>query len=146
MYKLSELTKISKKRKRVGRGGERGGTSGRGHKGQNARSGGGVRRGFEGGQMPLSRRLPQRGFNNTRFAIQTSIVSLEVLDQRFDDGAQITKDLLVEKGLVEKRARRIKILGGYELTKKFSIEAHAFSASAVEALKKVGGEALVIEG
>ena len=146
MFNLSNLSKVSKKRKRVGRGGERGGTSGRGHKGQNARSGGGVRRGFEGGQMPLSRRLPRRGFNNARFAVETSVISLETLDQRFDEGATITKDALIEQGLVRKKTRRLKVLGGYELKKKLVIEAHAFSKSAQEALKKAGGEALVIEG
>ncbi len=142
MFKLNMLEKITKKPKRIGRGGSRGGTSGRGTKGQKARTGHHqMRRGFEGGQMPLSRRLPQRGFNNALFRVNTCIVSLERLQDVFDDGATIDRTLLVERGVVKATAERIKILGGGKLKKKLVISADAFSKSAEEALLKAGGEA-----
>jgi len=148
MFKLNTLEKTNKKRKRIGRGGSRGGTSGRGSKGQKARSGShNVRAGFEGGQMPLSRRLPQRGFSNKKFQEEIAIISLEMLENKFEDGAKIDRAILVERGLIKKGVSRIKILGGYEPKKKFSVYADAFSKSAQAALTKIGGEAhLTVEG
>lgn len=146
MFKLSKLPKIVKSRKRIGRGGSRGGTSGRGHKGQRARTSGNVRRGFEGGQMALSRRLPRRGFNNTNFRIAQGIVSLGALETLFVAGDQVNLETLVAKGIVKPTVGRIKILGGHELTKQLVVTAHAFSKSAQEAIAKVGGQALVIKG
>jgi len=147
MFKLDKLEKTHKARKRIGRGGARGGTSGRGHKGQKARSGHHkMRASFEGGQMPLTRRLPQRGFSNKKFQIETTIVSLALLDKKFDEGAKVDKAALIERGLIKKSVQRIKILGGYDLKKKLSVYADAFSSSAQEVLQKSGGEAhLIVE-
>jgi large subunit ribosomal protein L15 len=139
MYELHSLVKTVKKRKTVGRGGSRGGTSGKGSKGQNARSGGRVGPMFEGGQMPLHRRLPKRGFNNTRFRQEWEIVSLKALESRFEEGITINKELLVESRLINGKGF-IKVLGGYQLSKKFEIEVHACSKSAIEAIEKVGGK------
>lgn len=146
MFKLNKLKKLTKKPKRIGRGGSRGGTSGRGHKGQRARTSGNVRRGFEGGQMVLSRRLPRRGFNNVRFQVETGIVSLKTLEGVFDDGAQVTVEALIEKGVIKSNVERVKILGGHALEKRLVVIAHAFSESAQNAITKVGGKAQVIEG
>lgn len=146
MFKLSSLDKLKKARKRIGRGGSRGGTSGRGTKGQKARTGHNqMRRGFEGGQMPLSRRLPHRGFNNKLFRIETDIVSLACLQELFDDGAIIDRAILVEHGLVGAKTPRIKILGGSTLKKKLIVHADLFSKSAQEAITKAGGQARVLE-
>ncbi len=139
MYELHSLVKTVKKRKTVGRGGSRGGTSGKGSKGQNARSGGRVGPMFEGGQMPLHRRLPKRGFNNTRFRQEWEIVSLKALESRFEEGIIINKELLVESRLINGKGF-IKVLGGHQLSKKFEIEVHACSKSAIEAIEKVGGK------
>ncbi len=148
MLSLSNLPKLKKDRKRRGRGGDSGGTSGRGHKGQNARSGGGVKASFEGGQMALSRRLPKRGFNNTRFAPEVAIVNLTDLDRCFEDGAIVDRTALVEKRLVKKASRvQVKVLGKGVLTKKLTVTANRFSASAQEAITKAGGEVkLALEG
>lgn len=131
-------------RKRVGRGigSGTGKTSGKGHKGQNARSGGGVRPGFEGGQMPLYRRLPKRGFTNI-FAKQ--YVTINVCDlERFDNGTEVTAELLKETGIVSKTLDGIKILGRGELTKNLTVKVAKFSASAAEKIEKAGGKAEVI--
>lgn len=141
MFQLDKLIQLVKGKKRVGRGGSRGGTSGKGHKGQSARTSGTVRRGFEGGQMPLSRRLPKRGFNNTKFQIEYEVVGLKSLEERFNEGDVITKEALRAKGLLKGRDSLVKILGGHDLKKKLIITADAFSKPAVEALKNVGGEA-----
>jgi len=142
MFKLNTLDKLTKKRKRIGRGGSRGGTSGRGHKGQKARTGHNqMRRGFEGGQMPLTRRLPQRGFNNAIFRIETCAVSLKRLQDMFDAGVVIDRTILVERGVIKPSVKRIKILGGCELKKKLIVCADSFSASAKEAIIGIGGEA-----
>ena len=148
MLSLNNLQKIKKERKRIGRGGDSGGTSGRGHKGQNARSGGGVKASFEGGQMALSRRLPKRGFKNTRFAAVIAIVNLADLDRLFEDGAVVDRAALVAKRLVKKASRvQVKILGKGELSKKLMVSANHFSASAKEAIMKAGGEIkAVVEG
>lgn len=145
MFKLNTLDSLTKKRKRIGRGGSRGGTSGRGHKGQKARTGHNqMRRGFEGGQMPLTRRLPQRGFNNKQFSIETCIVSLKRLQDVFEAGVVIDRALLIERGVIKPRIERIKILGGCELKKKLIVCADCFSVSAQEALVKIGGEARTV--
>ena len=129
--------------KRLGRGigSGLGKTSGKGHKGQWARSGGGVRPGFEGGQMPLIRRIPKRGFNNY-FKKSFSIVNLSVLEG-FEAGAVIDINVLAEKGLIKlvKNGVGLKVLGNGELSKKLTVKANAFSASAKEAIEKAGGTA-----
>ncbi len=132
------------KAKRVGRGigSGTGKTSGKGHKGQNARSGGGVRPGFEGGQMPLYRRLPKRGFNNI-FAKQYVAINVSELE-RFEDGTTVTAELLKESGVVSKTLDGIKVLGRGELTKKLEVKVAKFSASAAEKIEKAGGKAEVI--
>lgn len=113
-------------------------TSGKGHKGQKARSGGSIRLGFEGGQMPLIRRIPKRGFNNTAFKTVYAPVNLSDLEQRCDAGA-IDEQALRAKGLVNGKWDGVKILGGGEVSKKFSVKVHAVSASAREKLEKAGG-------
>jgi large subunit ribosomal protein L15 len=146
MLQLNDLAKLVKKRKRVGRGGERGGTSGKGHKGQKARSGGYVRRGFEGGQMPLIRRLPKRGFSNVNFKTEFEIVNLQLLNDLFAEGDTITKAVLVEKGVLKgKSGFLLKVLGSGTLAKKLIVQADAFSASAIKAIGELGGEARVIK-
>lgn len=135
-----------KERKRLGRGHAtgQGKTAGRGHKGQNARSGGGVRPGFEGGQMPLFQRLPKRGFTNI-FAKVYAEVNLVDLN-RFEEGTEVTPELLFESGLVKKSKAKdgIKVLGNGELEKKLTIKAHKFTKSAQEKIDSMGGKAEVI--
>ena len=130
--------------KRLGRGvgSGLGKTSGKGHKGAKARSGGGKRPGFEGGQMPLVRRLPKRGFNNI-FAKRLEAVNLSALE-KFEDGATVSASDLLEKGILSKCEYGVKILGNGELTKKLTVRANAFSASAKEKIEKAGGKAEVI--
>ncbi len=130
-------------RKRVGRGigSGHGKTSGRGHKGQKARSGGGVRRGFEGGQMPLIRRIPKRGFNNI-FAEEVSIVNVRDLT-RFSPGTVVTPELLVKEGLA-KRGRVIKLLGKGELDRPLTVQVHRVSKGAAEKVAAAGGKVEVI--
>ena len=145
---LNELkyTKGStKNNKRVGRGTSsgHGKTSGRGQKGQNARSGGGVRIGFEGGQNPLVFRVAKRGFSNYNFETKYATINLSDLE-RFSDGAEVTPELLKEMGLVKKQLDGIKVLGNGKLTKKLTVKAHKFSKSAKEAIEKVGGKVEVI--
>lgn len=145
LHDLKPAEGSTKKKKRVGRGigSGHGKTSGRGHKGQNARSGGGVRPGFEGGQMPLTRRIPKRGFTNI-FKKEYSIVNVGTLEERFEDGAEITPEVLIEKGIIKDVKDGVKILGDGELTKKLTVKAHKFSQSAVEKIQAVGGKAEVI--
>ena len=143
--KLNELESLKKDRKRVGRGpgSGNGKTSGKGHKGQNARSGGGVRPGFEGGQLPLYRRLSKRRFNNYNF--QTTYATVNVGDlERFEEGTVVTKELLIEVGLVKKELDGIKILGNGELTKKLTVKANKFSSTAKTKIENVGGTIEVI--
>lgn len=133
------------KPKRLGRGigSGLGKTSGKGHKGQNARSGGGVRPGFEGGQMPLIRRLPKVGFTNV-FKKVYNIVNVEALNV-FEDGAVVTAEALKEKGIIKKiEPYGLKVLGRGELTKKLTVQAAKFSASAKEIIEKAGGKAEVV--
>ncbi|MDR3647359.1 MAG: 50S ribosomal protein L15 [Candidatus Babeliales bacterium] len=140
MLRLNKLTKLVKSRKRVGRGGSRGGTSGKGHKGQTARTSGTIPARFEGGQMPLTRRMPKVGFTNAAFKTEYEIVGLEILESKFDNGSSINKDMLIEHGIIKgKRNALLKILGGFTPSKKFDIVADAFTKSASEAIKSVGG-------
>ena len=134
-----------KKRKRVGRGpgSGHGKTSCRGHKGQNARSGGGTRPGFEGGQMPLQRRVPKRGFTNI-FQKQYSIVNVGVLNDITE--TPITPEVLVDKGLIKNTKHDVKILGAGDVTNPINVKAHAFSASAKEKIDKAKGSAETISG
>ena len=144
--KLNELTNLEdKNRKRIGRGPGSGSgkTAGKGHKGQNARSGGGVRPGFEGGQLPLYRRLSKRGFNNYNF--QTVYATVNVSDlERFDEGTVVDTALLKEVGLINKELDGIKVLGNGELSKKLTVKANKFSATAKEKIENVGGTTEVI--
>ena len=135
----------TKTRKRVGRGigSGLGKTSGKGHKGQNARSGWGVRPGFEGGQLPLYRRLPKRGFSNALFKTRYATINLSDLN-KFEDGAVITPELLKEMGLVKKQLDGIKVLGNGTLEKKVIVKAHKFSEVAQKQIEKLGGKAEVI--
>ena len=143
--KLNELETLKVNRKRIGRGpgSGTGKTSGKGHKGQNARSGGGVRPGFEGGQLPLYRRLSKRGFNNYNFRINYATVNVGDLE-RFAEGTEVTKELLIETGLVKKELDGIKILGKGDLTKKLTVKANKFSSSAKAKIENVGGTTEVI--
>lgn len=145
--KLNELTYTQgarHKSKRIGRGhgSGNGKTAGKGNKGQNARSGGGVRLGFEGGQTPLARRLPKRGFTNFNRK-EYAIVNVESLNV-FEDGTVVTPELLKETGLVKKELDGIKVLGNGELTKKLTVQANKFSASATTVIEQAGGKAEVI--
>lgn len=130
------------KRKGRGHGTGNGKTAGRGHKGQKARSGGGVRVGFEGGQMPLARRIPKRGFNNI-FAKPLEIVNLTALN-KFEDGATVNVCDLLDKGILSKCEYGVKILGNGSIEKKLTVRATAFSASAKEKIEAAGGKAEVV--
>ncbi len=129
-------------RKGRGAGSGNGKTAGKGHKGQNARSGGGVRIGFEGGQIPLYRRLPKRGFTNV-FATTYAIVNVEALNA-FENGSVVNAEALLEKGIIKKALDGVKILGRGELTKKVTVQAAIFSASAKEKIESVGGKCEVV--
>lgn len=135
----------TKTKKRVGRGpgSGTGKTAGRGENGQNSRSGGGVRVGFEGGQTPLFRRLPKRGFSNAKFKKVYAVINLSDLN-RFDDGAEVTPEILKDMGLVKNALDGIKVLGSGKLEKKLTVKANKFSASAFEQIEKLGGKAEVI--
>ena len=135
----------TKTRKRVGRGvgSGLGKTSGKGEKGQNARSGGGVRPGFEGGQLPLFRRLPKRGFSNAKFKTTYAVINLSDLN-KFDNDAIVTPEILKEMGLVKNQLDGIKVLGNGTLEKKLTVKAHKFSSVAKEQIEKLGGKAEVI--
>lgn len=145
LHELAPAEGSKKEHFRVGRGhgSGNGKTAGKGHKGQNARSGGGVRPGFEGGQMPLYRRLPKRGFNNARFATNYAIVNVSDLDV-FEDSAVVDAAALVESGLVNDQCDGIKILGNGEISKKLTVHAAAFSQSAKEKIEAAGGKAEVM--
>ena len=147
MMKLHELKPnpgSTTNRKRLGRGTAtgQGKTAGRGMNGQKSRSGGGVRPGFEGGQMPLYRRLPKRGFTNI-FGTQFAEINVEVLN-KFEDGAEITPELLKSEGILKKQLDGVKLLGKGELAKKLTVKAHKFSKSAIEKIEAAGGKAEVI--
>ncbi len=142
MYAQDGATKT---RKRVGRGtgSGLGKTSGKGHKGQNARSGGGVRPGFEGGQLPLFRRLPKRGFSNAMFKTTYAVLNLDDLN-KFEENTEITPQLLKEMGILKNQLNGVKILGNGTLEKKLTVKANQFSKKAKEEIEKLGGKAEVI--
>lgn len=145
MLALNDLLKIVKKRKRVGRGGSRGGTSGKGHKGQKARSGPTLGIIFEGGQMPLTRRLPKRGFNNANFNTKYLVINLADLERCFQDGQVVDNQVMRDNGLIKgKKFLPVKILGEGKLSKKLVVHAHAFSDSAAQVIKGLGGEAHIV--
>ena len=144
--KLNELTNLEHtNRKRIGRGpgSGTGKTAGKGHKGQNARSGGGVRPGFEGGQLPLYRRLSKRGFNNYNFKTVYAVINVSDLEM-FDEGTEVTVELLKSVGLVKKELDGVKVLGNGELSKKLTVKANKFSNVAKEKIENVGGTTEVI--
>ncbi|MFI4848143.1 MAG: 50S ribosomal protein L15 [Gimesia chilikensis] len=131
----------NKKRKRVGRGpgSGHGKTSSRGHKGYGSRAGSSRRTSFEGGQTPLALRVAKRGFNNKQFAKKVAVVNVAALEQAFDNGAEITPEILAAKGLAKGRFDQVKILGNGDLSKKLSVTAHLFSASAESKIQAAGG-------
>ncbi len=146
---LNEITKLAgkhKKRKRVGRGESSGvgKTCGRGHKGCQSRSGGGARPVHEGGQMPIFRRLPKRGFSNVQFATRFETVNIKQIEARFNDGDKVDLAALAEARLIDGPNSLVKILGDGKLTKKMSVVAHAFSAKARGIIEQAGGEAELI--
>ena len=145
LHELSPAVGATKEVKRIGRGhgSGHGKTAGKGHKGQWARSGGGVKPGFEGGQTKLVMRIPKRGFNNI-FATEYATVNVSDLESRFESGAEIDAQALVESGLVKKLYDGIKILGNGELTKSFTVKASKFTAAAAEKIEKAGGKAEVV--
>lgn len=144
LHELKPAEGSRKVRNRVGRGigSGNGKTAGKGHKGQNARSGGGVRLGFEGGQTPLFRRLPKRGFSNVNRK-EFVIVNLSALN-RFEDGTEVTPELLLETKVISKVNNGVKILASGKLEKKLTVKAHKFSSTAVEAIEAAGGKTEVI--
>jgi len=141
LHELKPAEGSTKTRKRVGRGNGSGlgNTAGRGHKGQNARSGGGVRPGFEGGQMPIIRRIPKRGFTNI-FGKEYVVVNVSDLEERFQDGDVVTVEALVESGLVKKVRDGVKVLGDGELTKALTVKVHKVSKTAAEKIVAAGGK------
>lgn len=145
LHTLKPIEGSTKSRKRVGRGtgSGLGKTSGKGHKGQNARSGGGVRPGFEGGQLPLFRRIPKRGFSNVKFKIRYAEINVGDLNN-FEDGVVITPEILKEMGIIKNQLNGIKILGNGTLEKKLIVRAHKFSDTAIAQIEKLGGKIEVI--
>lgn len=146
LHELQPAAGSVKDVKRIGRGhgSGQGKTAGKGHKGQKARSGGSIRPGFEGGQMPLQRRIPKRGFNNI-FAKEFATVNVSELEKRFESGAVVDADALIESGAIKNAKDGIKILGNGELTKNITVKAVKFTAAAKEKIEKAGGTAEVIE-
>ena len=144
LHELSPAEGSKKASRRIGRGHGSGWgkTAGKGHKGQKARSGGSIRPGFEGGQMPLQRRIPKRGFNNifAKKIVSVNVGSLEV----FEDGAEVTAAALIEKGIIKKEYDGVKILAGGKLSKKLDVKASAFSETAKQKIEAAGGKAEVI--
>ena len=145
LHELSPAAGSTKARKRIGRGAGsgQGKTAGKGHKGQKARAGRGMRPGFEGGQLPLYRKLPKRGFNNI-FRIEMALVNVAALDKAFEAGETVTVDALISKGLVKKVLGGVKVLGNGELSKALTVQANAFSDSAKQKIEAAGGKAEVI--
>ena len=145
LHEVYPAAGATKEVKRIGRGhgSGHGKTAGKGHKGQWARSGGGVRPGFEGGQTSLARRMPKRGFNNI-FATEYTVVNVADLEARFENGAVIDTEALIEAGLVTKVLDGIKILGNGEVTKNFTVKAAKFSESAKAKIENAGGKAEVL--
>ena len=145
LHELSPAEGSTRENYRKGRGpgSGNGKTAGKGHKGQNARSGGGVRPGFEGGQLPLYRKLPKRGFNNYRFAKKYAVVNVELLN-KFADGDVVDFAALLNAGIIKNVFDGVKVLGEGELTKKLTVKAAVFSASAKEKIEAVGGKTEVV--
>ena len=145
LHELSPAEGSAKKNFRKGRGAGSGNgkTAGKGHKGQNARSGGGVRPGFEGGQLPLYRKLPKRGFNNSRFGTKYVTVNVEVLN-KFNDGEVVDSAALLSAGIINKVYDGVKVLGEGEIAKKLTVKAAVFSASAKEKIEAAGGKTEVV--
>ena len=145
LHELSPAKGSKHSRKRVGRGpgSGLGKTSGRGHKGAQSRSGYHFKRGFEGGQMPLHRRVPKRGFNNI-FRTEYDVVNLDQIESRFDTGASVTPETLRAAGLVSSKTSLVKVLGRGEVTKALNVQAHKFSGKAAEKLAAAGGKAEAI--
>ena len=145
LHELSPAPGSTSERKRIGRGpaSGQGKTAGKGHKGQKARAGRGMRAGFEGGQMPLQRRIPKRGFVNI-FAKEIAIVNLSAIDEKFEDGAVVDVEALINAGLVKKAMDGVKVLGNGEISKKLTVKANAFSESAKAKIEAAGGKAEVI--
>ena len=144
---LSPAQGANTSEKRLGRGigSGLGKTSGKGHKGQWARSGGGVRPGFEGGTMPLTRRIPKRGFKNALFKKVYSIVNVETLEKNFDNGAVVNAEVLYEKGIISKiEEYGLKVLGNGELTKSLTVQAKKFTESAAKKITEAGGKVEVL--
>ena len=139
----AEGAKSNRKRKGRGIGSGSGKTAGRGHKGQNSRSGGSTRPGFEGGQTPFFKRFPKRGFSNAKFKTEYSVVNVEDLN-RFEDGAEVTIADLKDAGLIKQIKDGVKILGDGQLEKSLTVKAHQYSQSAVEKIETAGGKAEVI--
>jgi ribosomal protein L15, bacterial/organelle len=146
LHSLYPFPEERKNRKRIGRGSGSGWgcTAGKGNKGQNARAGGGVAPGFEGGQMPLQRRLPKHGFNNYPFKVTYEVINLSLLQAAFEGKSVITLEDIYARGLA-KNGAPVKILGVGEVSSAIKVEAHKFSASALEKLQKAGGEAIALE-
>lgn len=146
LHELQPAAGSVKDVKRIGRGhgSGQGKTAGKGHKGQKARSGGSIRPGFEGGQMPLQRRMPKRGFNNI-FALEFATVNVSELEKRFESGAVVDANALIESGALKSAKDGVKILGNGELTKSLTVKAVKFTAAAKEKIEKAGGTAEVIE-
>lgn len=144
LHELSPAEGSTTKKKRVGRGPGSGHrkTSGRGENGQNSRSGGGVRRGFEGGQTPLFRRLPKVGFNN-KFRKEYTILNVQALNA-YEDGETVTPEILLAEGMIKKIKDGVKILGDGELESEITVKAHKFSKSAIKKIEAAGGKAEVI--
>ncbi|MEI6578712.1 MAG: 50S ribosomal protein L15 [Eubacteriales bacterium] len=145
LHELSPVPGSKKASKRIGRGpgSGQGKTAGKGHKGQKARAGRGMRPGFEGGQMPLQRRVPKRGFVNI-FGKEIAIVNIAALENYFEDGAVIDIAALIEAGIIKKSLDGVKILGNGDITKKFTVQVNAFSDTAKQKIEAAGGKAEVI--
>jgi len=145
LHTVTQKGQRYKARQRIGRGiGSKGKTCGRGHKGWGARSGSSRRPGYEGGQMPLYRRVPKRGFTNARFRTDFTVINVDKLDQ-FEDGATVDLQAVLDRGLVSLNTPNFKVLGNGELSKKLTVKAHKFSKSAVAKIEAKGGTVVVLE-
>ena len=146
LRELSPVPGSRKKKKRLGQGlgSGHGKTAGKGHKGQKARAGVSIGANFEGGQMPLARRIPKRGFSNYRFAVKYEIVNLADLEERFEVGAEVNAESLAERRLISGADKLVKILGVGDISKSLNVRANAYSASAAKKIEAAGGKAEVI--
>ena len=146
LHELCPAEGSRKKKKRLGQGlgSGKGKTAGKGHKGQKARAGVSIKANFEGGQMPLARRIPKRGFSNFRFAVRYEIVNVADLEERFDAGSEVTAESLYALRLISGADKPVKILGVGELSKNLTVHANAYSASAAKKIEAAGGKAEVI--